>query len=129
MGGRDPATYNISNDAFYLKYLAARLGAFSNVWWAMANEWSFCNCKSRGINASHLQSPSPVWDALFNVLSDVDPYGRQTSIHNGNLLYNHSRPWITHVSLQVSACTVIGLIVDVCIGDGKEGGTSKLHAS
>eukprot|EP00038_Savillea_parva_P011589 m.198618 g.198618 ORF g.198618 m.198618 type:complete len:957 (+) comp20488_c0_seq1:113-2983(+) len=100
MGGRDPATYNISNDAFYLKYLAARLGAYSNVWWAMANEWSFCNCKSRGINASHLQSPSPVWDALFNVLSDVDPYGRQTSIHNGNLLYNHSRPWITHVSLQ-----------------------------
>eukprot|EP00966_Prymnesium_polylepis_P121626 2811264-Prymnesium_polylepis.2 len=96
MGGRDPATYDTTHDKFYLRYLAARLSSFSNVWWAMANEWSFCACKARGTNASALQSPSPVWDELFETLSAADPYGRQASIHNGNLLYNHSRPWITH---------------------------------
>jgi hypothetical protein len=48
----------------------------------------------------HDPSPTPVWDELFQTLSAADPYGRQTSIHNGKLLYNHSRPWITHVSLQ-----------------------------
>ena len=112
MGGRNASTYDTTNDAFYLKYLAARLGAFSNVWWSMANEWNDVQCKSRGINGTHLQSPSPVWDELFGILSAADPWmqccdhgcncvnQRQTSIHNGNLLYNHSRSWITHVSLQ-----------------------------
>ena len=75
MGGLDPATYDTANDRFYLEYVAARLSSFKNVWWSMANEWSFCHCKSRG--------PSPVWDELFETLSAADPYGRQTSIHNG----------------------------------------------
>ena len=100
LGGRNASTYNTTNDAFYLKYAAARLSAYSNVWWSMANEWSFCGCKAKGINTTKLQSPSPIWDDLFKVLVQNDPYGRQKSIHNGNLLYNHSRPWITHVSLQ-----------------------------
>ena len=38
MGGRDGATYDTTNDKFYLKYLAARLSSFRNVWWSMANE-------------------------------------------------------------------------------------------
>lgn len=100
MGGEDPATYNTTHDKFYLRYMAARLSAFSNVWWSMANEWSFNRCKGRGTNSSAAQSPSPVWDELFETLAAADPYDRQTSIHNGNLLYNHSRPWISHVSLQ-----------------------------
>ena len=41
-----------------------------------------------------------MWDELFATLSAADPYGRQMSIHNGALLYNHSQPWISHVSLQ-----------------------------
>ena len=56
-----------------------------------------CACKS--FNAS-VDGPTPVWDELFQTLSAADPYGRQMSIHNGALLYNHSRPWISHVSLQ-----------------------------
>ena len=97
MGGRDPATYNTTNDNFYLEYLAARLSSFSNVWWAMANEWNFCACKSYNASAN---GPTPVWDELFKTLSGADPYGREMSIHNGQYLYNHSQPWITHVSLQ-----------------------------
>lgn len=88
LGGRNPETYDTANDDFYLRYLAARLSAYSNVWWAMANEWSFCTCKSRGINSSHLQSPAPVWDKLFETLSSADPYTRQMSIHNGVHLYS-----------------------------------------
>jgi hypothetical protein len=95
----DGARYDTANDDFYLRYLGARLSAFANVWWAMANEWNFVACKS--YNATAANGPStPVWDHLFRTLGAADPYGRQTSIHNGNLLYNHSRPWITHVSLQ-----------------------------
>jgi len=102
MGGRDRDEYDTSLDEAYLRYAAARLSAYSNVWWSMANEWSQCHCKSKGVNASHLISPSPTWDRLFTELVKADPHGRQASIHNGQLLYNHSRPWITHVSLQVS---------------------------
>jgi len=98
MGGRDGASYNTTHDNFYLRYLAARLSAFSNVWWSMANEWNFCECKSYGTNSS--TGPTPVWDELFHTLSSADPYNRQMSIHNGQFLYNHSQPWITHVSLQ-----------------------------
>ena len=98
MGGRDPAHYDTAHDEFYLKYLAARVSSFSNVWWSMANEWNFCKCKSGGAVGDN--GPTPVWDALFKTLSSADPYGRQMSIHNGAFLYNHSQPWITHVSLQ-----------------------------
>lgn len=57
-----------------------------------------CSCKS--YNATVDNGPTPVWDELFGGLSDADVYSRQMSIHNGALLYNHSQPWITHVSLQ-----------------------------
>ena len=43
---------------------------------------------------------SPVWDALAAVLTAEDPYGREASIHHARALYNHSREWVTHVSLQ-----------------------------
>jgi len=100
LGGSDPAAYDTARDRRYLEYAVARLSAYSNVWWSMANEWSFVGCKSRGVDSAHLQSPAPVWDELFATLSAADPYGRQASIHNGNLLYNHSQPWVSHVSLQ-----------------------------
>jgi hypothetical protein len=89
--GDDPKSYNTSHDKQYLRYLAARFAAFDNVWWAMANEWSDCGCKSLGMengaNTSHDNGFAPTWDELFRTLSKADPYGRQTSIHNGPLLY------------------------------------------
>ena len=33
MGGRDAARYDTASDKFYLRYAAARLAAYSNVWW------------------------------------------------------------------------------------------------
>ena len=29
-----------------------------------------------------------------------DPYGHLRSIHNGSLIYDHNKPWITHASIQ-----------------------------
>ena len=80
MGGRDRETYDMALDASYLRYAAARLSAYKNVWWSMANEWSQCHCKSKGVDASHLMSPAPTWDKLFRVLVSADPHRRQTSI-------------------------------------------------
>ena len=74
--------------------------AFGASRWSLANEWSLNTCKGRGVSPNLSPTPSPVWDQLFGALRAADPYGRQASIHNGPLLYNHSRPWITHVSLQ-----------------------------
>ena len=96
MESRISLCHIVFSDHFYLKYLAARLASYSNVWWSMANEWDFCACKAKGVATG----ASPIWDDLFKTLSAEDPYDRQMSIHNGAHLYNHSQPWITHVSLQ-----------------------------
>jgi len=98
MGGSDAVTYDLHHDIAYVRYVVARLGAFSNVWWSLANEWDFIGCKARGL--SDQPSKSPVWDALGATLAAEDPYDREASIHNGVRMYNHSREWVTHISLQ-----------------------------
>ena len=87
-------------DQFYLRYAAARLGAFSNVWWSMANEWSDLKHKCDGHNSS--ACPQDYFDELFVGLTAADVHQRQRSIHNGPIYYNHSRPWIDHISMQCS---------------------------
>ena len=85
-------------DAAYLRYAAARLGGFRNIWWSMANEWSDLKCKCAGKNSS--ECPETYFDALFEILTPADPHRRQRSIHNGPIYYNASRPWIDHISMQ-----------------------------
>jgi hypothetical protein len=76
-------------DDRYARYVIARLAAFRNVWWSLANEFDFMTEKQ-----------SEDWDRLFQVVAESDPYGRLRSIHNGRLLYNHNQPWVTHASIQ-----------------------------
>ena len=76
-------------DERYLRYTAARLAAFRNVWWSMANEYDFMKEKT----------PAD-WDRFFQIVQAGDPYGHLRSIHNGTLLYNHTQPWVTHASIQ-----------------------------
>ncbi len=44
------------------------------------------------------------WDRFCGIVQHHDPYGHLLGIHNGGseaeVLYDHSKPWITHVSLQ-----------------------------
>lgn len=76
------------DDAF-LEYLVARLSAFRNVWWCMANEFSYMDAKTMDD-----------WDRLFQIVEREDPYGHLRSIHNADILYDYKKPWVTHVALQ-----------------------------
>lgn len=76
-------------DERYLHYLIARVAAFRNVWWSMANEWDFM--KSKKLSD---------FDRFFHIVQENDPYGHLRSIHNGAIVYDHSKPWVTHASIQ-----------------------------
>jgi hypothetical protein len=76
-------------DDRHLKYVVARLSAYRNVWWSMANEFDFMKEKK----------PAD-WDRYFKIVKEADPYDHLRSIHNGRLIYNHTQPWVTHASIQ-----------------------------
>jgi hypothetical protein len=77
------------DDERYLRYVAARFGAFRNVWWAMANEYDLIKTKTMAD-----------WDHLFAVLVAADPHDRLRSMHQLRVFYDHRKPWITHASIQ-----------------------------
>ncbi len=76
-------------DMFYLKYAVDRLCHFKNVWWSMANEFDLLPWKS-----------VEDWELYARLVMRRDSYGHLRSIHNCVKLYDHTRPWITHVSIQ-----------------------------
>lgn len=77
------------SDDRYLRYLVARLAAYRNVWWSMANEFDFMKEKR----------PED-WDRYFQIVQQEDPYDHLRSIHNGRRIYDHNKPWVTHASIQ-----------------------------
>jgi hypothetical protein len=84
---------NMGSDADdrYLRYIVARLAAFRNIWWSFANEYDFVP-----------ERTTADWERYANIVIEDDPYERLRSIHNSGLvdLYDPSRPWITHCSIQ-----------------------------
>lgn len=84
-----------ASDDRYVRYLVARLAAYRNVWWSMCNEWDFLKSKQESD-----------WDRIFQVVQAADPYGRLRSIHNGFVLYDHGKPWVTHASIQQGAAVL-----------------------
>lgn len=76
-------------DDRYVEYAVARLSGFPNVWWALANEFDLMLTKS-----------DADWERFASLILRWDPANHLRSIHNGARLYDHSRPWITHASLQ-----------------------------
>jgi hypothetical protein len=76
-------------DDRYVRYVVSRLAAYRNVWWALANEFDFMREKKESD-----------WDRFFQIVQSSDPYAHLRSIHNGAILYNHTHPWVTHVSIQ-----------------------------
>jgi hypothetical protein len=76
-------------DDRYLRYVNARLGAYRNVWWSLANEWDLMKEK-RELD----------FVRFGEILSHDDPYHRLISIHNSRKLFNNTLPWITHASIQ-----------------------------
>ncbi len=79
----------------YVRYMIARLSAYRNVWWSLANEWDVPRIKD-----------SIDWEGIGTLINNEDPHHRFIGIHNWHgsedHFYDHSRPWITHVSTQTS---------------------------
>lgn len=79
------------SDDRYIRYAVARLAAFRNVWWSLANEFDFMPDKDEAD-----------WDRFFQIIQRRDPYGHLRGIHNGSRMYDHTKPWVTHASIQSS---------------------------
>jgi hypothetical protein len=83
------AIMDAATDDRYLRYVVARLAAYRNVWWSMANEYDLMPNKSMDD-----------WDRFFRIVQERDPYGHPRSIHNCVVFYDHNKPWVTHQSIQ-----------------------------
>ena len=86
-------------DDRYLRYCIARLSAFRNLWWSLANEYDFMTDRPPGHRGNKQWED---WDRFFSILQKEDPHQRLRSIHNGRVWYDHTKPWVTHASLQTS---------------------------
>jgi len=86
------ATMDAETDDRYLRYVVARLSAYRNVWWSMANEYDLMKAKTM-----------EDWDRFFQIVQENDPYQHLRSVHNCRGFYDHSKPWVTHQSIQSSA--------------------------
>ncbi len=76
-------------DERYLRYVVARLSAYRNVWWSLANEYGQVKHKT-----------DADWDRLFQCVQQEDPYAHLRSIHNAQVYYDANKPWVTHASIQ-----------------------------
>ncbi len=85
-------TMDAAADERYVRYVVARLGAFRNIWWSLANEYDFLRTKTEDD-----------WDRIGELVQACDPYGHLRSIHNGSLLYDNRKAWVTHASIQNGA--------------------------
>ncbi len=82
---------NNESDDRYIRYAVARLSAYRNVWWSLANEFDFMPDKKE-----------TDWDRFFQIIQKNDPYQHLRGIHNGSRWYDHNKPWVTHASIQTS---------------------------
>jgi len=85
------AAMDAETDDRYLRYTVARLAAYRNVWWSMANEYDLVREKTMAD-----------WDRFFKIVQERDPYQHLRSVHNCRQFYDHSKPWVTHCSIQHS---------------------------
>ena len=110
------AAMDTETDERYIRYLVARLAAFRNVWWSLANEYDLMNAKT-----------DTDWDRFFKLVQESDPYQHLRSIHNCRGFYDHGKPWVTHCSIQHSDLAKVTewrqlyqkpVVVDECCYEG-----------
>lgn len=76
-------------DDLYWNYVIARFSAYRNVWWSLANEYDLMTEKT-----------TEDWERYAKIICEKDAYHHLRSIHNCRPFYDHSRPWVTHCSIQ-----------------------------
>ncbi|HEX8302654.1 DUF5060 domain-containing protein [Sphingomonas sp.] len=77
------------NDDRYVRYVIARLAAYRNVWWSLANEWDFFKTMT-----------AADFERIGQLVAKTDPFAHLCSIHNQRTFFDHNRPWVTHLSVQ-----------------------------
>jgi hypothetical protein len=78
-------------DTRYLRYCIARLSAYRNVMWSLANEWDMSG------------KPESEYDRFGAILKEEDPVQHLRSVHNasGIKIFDPAvKPYITHTSIQ-----------------------------
>jgi hypothetical protein len=107
---------NAEADDRYLRYITARLWAFRNIWWSMANEYDFMRSKTMAD-----------WDRFFRIVQENDAAQHLRSVHNGHTFYDHNKPWVTHCSIQSRAVDLTNqwreqyrkpIVIDECSYEG-----------
>jgi hypothetical protein len=73
----------------YLDYVVRRFAAYPNIWWSLANEYDLFRFKEEAD-----------WDAYGMFLYKNDPYQHLIGNHNCFALFDPSKEFITHVSIQ-----------------------------
>ncbi|MBN1420861.1 MAG: DUF5060 domain-containing protein [Planctomycetes bacterium] len=90
-----------ANDDRYLRYAIARLAAFRNVWWSLANEYDLMAPRTTA-QGHRGDKTMEDWDRFFGILAEEDPFAHLRGIHNCRGFYDHAKPWVTHASIQSS---------------------------
>ncbi len=85
------ATMPPEADDFYLRYVLARMSAYRNIWWSLANEYDLMRAKS-----------TQDFDRFFHIVEENDPASHLRSVHYSHTMYDYGHPWVTHASLQTS---------------------------
>jgi hypothetical protein len=85
------ATMPAEADDRYLRYVLARISAYRNIWWSLANEYDLMRAKT-----------TQDFDRFFHIVEENDPSAHLRSVHYCNTMYDYGRPWVTHASLQNS---------------------------
>jgi hypothetical protein len=88
-------------DQLYAKYVVRRLAGFRHVWWSLANEYDFMSGKTVA-----------EWEQIAHVVTAEDHAHHLTSIHNGFVPYDHTRPWVTHCSIQKNDTNAVAANID-----------------
>ena len=78
-------------DDKYSRYVLARMSAYRNVWWSMANEFDLMQAKT-------VQD----FDRFFHIVEQHDPVGHLRSVHYSKGMHDWAQPWVTHANGQTS---------------------------
>jgi hypothetical protein len=82
------STLSMEECLVYLDYCIARLAAYRNIWWSLANEYDLLPARK-----------TEDWDRFGRVLAETDPYHHLISVHHCFTPFPKA-DWMTHCSMQ-----------------------------